>query len=90
MSMPGLKQELLEKVPSHLKETPHFVALLDHIKQKNISSKEHLVDYLGKEIVILEKWMGDNRKMSAKALREKVVHLDLLKKTKSLALEFLF
>ena len=89
----SLKKLLLEKIPKNLQEEPHFHALLDHIKQYNIETKEHLKDFLKKEIPNLKKWLDENKNSSAtkvKSVRDKVVRLDVLKKCFKLAGEFLF
>ncbi len=87
-----LKQELLKKVPSKIKEEPHFHALLDHIKHHNIESKEHLADFLQKEIALIERWMEENKRTGAtavKTVRDKSIHLSVLKKCFKLSQEFL-
>ncbi len=89
----SLKIELLNKIPKPLKEEPQLHALLDHIKQNNIETKEHLADYLNKEIQIVERWLNDNKNQGTKnmkTIRNKVVHLDLLKKCFNITQEFLF
>lgn len=89
----SLKRILLEKCPHHLKEEPHFHALLDHIKHHEIGSKEHLADFLKKEIALVEKWLEENKSSSAtkvKSVRDKIIHLDVLKKCFSITKEFLF
>ena len=87
-----LKQILIEKVPRSLQEEPHFHALLDHIKQHNIGTKEHLTDFLKQETDIVEKWVEDNKNSGlakVKSVRDKVRQLDVLKKCSELAGEFL-
>ncbi|MFH1275644.1 MAG: hypothetical protein ABIH82_00870 [Candidatus Woesearchaeota archaeon] len=87
-----LKSELLQKVPDKLKEEPHFQALLDHIKLHKIEKKEHLADFLTKEINIIENWLEGNKKsgtIAVKSVRDKIIHLDVLKKCFSLTQEFL-
>ena len=89
----SLKIELLNKIPKPLKEEPQLHALLDHIKQNNIETKEHLADYLHKEIEIVERWLNDNKNQGTKnmkTIRNKIVHLDLLKKCFNITQEFLF
>ena len=89
----SLKEELLRKVPLHLKGEPDFHALLEHIKEKEIETKEHLHDYLQKEIQIVERWMEDNKNSAAaktKTKRDQAVRLDVLKKCFQLTENFLF
>lgn len=89
----SLKNELLKKVPKNIKEEFHFQALLDHIKQHDINTKEHLADFLQKEIALVEKWLEDHKKAGSsgvKSVRDKVIHLDVLKKCFKLSQEFLF
>ncbi len=89
----SLKHELLEKVPQNLKDEPHFYAVLDHIKEHQIETKEHLADFLKKEIGVIEKWLEDNKNSGAtavKSVREKIIHLDVLKKCFELTQRFLF
>ncbi|MBI2112599.1 hypothetical protein HYT52_03635 [Candidatus Woesearchaeota archaeon] len=93
MTKNSLRDELLHKVPSKLKEEPHLQALLDHIKHHNINTKEHLADFLQKEIALIEKWLDDNKKagsLGVKSVRDKVIHLDVLRKCFKLSQEFLF
>ncbi len=88
----SLKQILLEKIPKDLHEEPQFHALLDHIKLHNIETKEHLHDFLKNDIEIVGKWLEDNKNSNAikvKSVRDKVVHLDVLKKCFKLTGEFL-
>lgn len=86
----SLKLELLEKVPNSLKNEPHFQALLDHIKHHNIEHKEHLADFLGKEINLVESWLEQNKSAAAKAVRDKTIHLEVLRKCSELTQNFLF
>ena len=89
----SLKKILLEKIPKNLQEEPHFHALLDHTKHHNIETKEHLHDFLKNDIEIVEKWLEDNKNSSAtkvKSVRDKVIHLDVLKKCFKLTGDFLF
>ncbi|MBU0457070.1 MAG: hypothetical protein ABH824_05545 [Nanoarchaeota archaeon] len=88
----SLKKEVLGKVPVLLQEEPHFHALLDHIKHHNIENKEHLRDFLEKEIAIVEKWLEENKKSgvtTVKSVRDKVLHLDVLKKCFKITQEFI-
>lgn len=87
-----LKRILLEKVPKTLQKEPHFQALLDHIKQHEIETKEHLADFLKQEIGITEKWVEDNKNSGlakVKSVRDKVVKLDVLRKCFELTESFL-
>jgi hypothetical protein len=89
----SLKRELLDKAPNSVKDEPHFNALLDHIKQHDIGSKDHLKKFLEQEIGILERWLEDNKNRSetaVKSVRDKVVQLDVLKKCHQLSENFLF
>jgi len=89
----SLKQELLNKVPLHLKDEPHFHALLDHIKQQDIETKEHLAKFLEQQTGVVEKWLEENKNSGAtavKSVREKIVQLDVLQKCHELTQEFLF
>lgn len=89
----SLKQELIKKVPAHLKEEPHFQTLLEHIKTKGIESKEHLRDFLQQEIALVETWMGENKNSAAfktKTKRDKANHLGVLRKCLELSEKFLF
>lgn len=84
-----LKKELEQKVSSKLKSQPHYLALLDYISNKEISSKAHLSSYLGQEVALVEAWIKENRLVGAKTVREKVIHLEMLKKCQGLTQEFL-
>jgi len=89
----SLKQELLEKVPTNLKEDHYFYALLDHIKEKSIETKVHLRDFLQQEIGLVEKWMEENKHSGStktKTKRDKANHLNVLKKCSELTETFLF
>ena len=89
----SLKKILLEKVPNNLHQEPHFHALLDHVKLHNIETEEHLRNFLKKETDIVENWLENNKNSQAtkvKSVRDKVVHLDVLKKCSELTGEFLF
>ncbi|PIZ50722.1 hypothetical protein COY27_05915 [Candidatus Woesearchaeota archaeon CG_4_10_14_0_2_um_filter_33_13] len=89
----SLKKELLQKVPASIKDEPHFTALLDHIEGHKIETKEHLADFLKKEIALIEGWLESNTHSSAaktKSVRDKIIHLDVLKKCYDLSQEFLF
>lgn len=89
----SLKQDLLKKVPLHLKDEPDFLALLDHIKKRNIETKEHLTKFLKDEIEIVEKWLEENKNKGAttvKTVRDRAIKLDVLKKCANLTQEFLF
>lgn len=89
----SLKKELLAKIPSSLSKEPHFQALLDHMKENKIETKEHLRDFLKQHIEIVEKWLEENKKTGvsmAKSIRGKVIELDVLKKCFKLAQNFLF
>ena len=89
----SLKKILLEKVPLNSQEDPHFHALLDNIKKHNIKSKEHLQDFLNNDIKIVEKWLENNKNSGVtkvKSIRDKVIHLDVLKKCSQITGEFLF
>ena len=91
--MMSLKKVLLEKVPLHSQEDPHFHALLDNIKEHNIESKEHLRDFLNNHIDIVEKWLENNKNSGVtkvKSIRDKAIHLDVLKKCSQITGEFLF
>ncbi len=88
----GLHQELLKKVPSHIREEPHFPALLEHIKKHGIQDKEHLMRFLQQEIALVESWMKEHSRAggtAVKTLRDKTVQLDVLKKCFNLAQKFL-
>lgn len=88
-----LKTALLKKVPAHLKEEPHFPALLDFIKRNKIETKEHLAGFLKEEIRRGEEWLKENKNKGAtavKTIRDKAIELDVLKKCAKLAQEFLF
>lgn len=84
-----LKRELEQKVPSKLKSQPHYLALLDYIADKEISSKAHLSSYLGQEVALVEAWLKENKQVGAKTMREKTTHLEMLKKCQGLTTEFL-
>lgn len=89
----SLKKELLKKVPNTLKEEPHFLALLDHIKKNDIKDKTHLIRFLGQEIALVEKWLEENKRSGSttvKTVRDKIIHLDVLKKCFKSSKEFLF
>lgn len=88
----SLKQDFLNKTPPQRQNEPHFVALLEHIKRHNIQSKGHLVDFLKKEINLLEKSLESTKHAGptgVKSTRDKAVHLNLLKKCYQLTQEFL-
>ncbi|HLC88700.1 MAG TPA: hypothetical protein VJG49_01565 [Candidatus Nanoarchaeia archaeon] len=87
-----LKTELSEKVPANLKKEPEFQALLDQIKQQRIEEKAHLVKFLEQEIALVERWLEENSHSGGaaiKAVRSKIVHLGVLKKSLKLVREFL-
>lgn len=87
----SLKKEILEKLPASLKSDPHCHALLTHIKERNINSKEHLLDFLKQKIALIEKWLAENKNSGtamAKTIRDKVVELGFLKKSLKLMQEF--
>ncbi|MBI2152075.1 hypothetical protein HYU21_05080 [Candidatus Woesearchaeota archaeon] len=84
-----LKKELEQKVSSKIKSQPHYLALLDYIINKEINSKEHLASYLGQEVALVESWLKENKQVGAKTMREKVTHLEVLKKCQGLTKEFL-
>ncbi len=88
-----LKQELLKKVPQHLKEEPYFAALLDSIKENKIESKTHLAEFLHAEISRVEKWLEENKAQGAtavKTIRDKAIKLNVLRRCAKLTQEFLF
>ena len=84
-----LKKELEHKVPSKVKSEPHYLVLLDYIANKELKNKEHLSSYLGKEVALVESWLKENKQVGAKTMREKVTHLEVLKKCQGLTKEFL-
>ena len=89
----SLKKELLERIPRNLNGEPHVGALLDNIKEHNIETKEHLADFLQKQTNIVEKWLedsGTSHISATKSVREKTIHLEVLKKCAKLTEEFLF
>ena len=88
----SLKKEFLDKIPRNLNGEPHVDALLDNIKEHNIETKEHLVDFLQKQTDLVEKWLEDNgtsHLSATKSVREKTIHLEVLKKCSKLTEEFL-
>ena len=89
----SLKQELLKNVPTSLKNELYFQTLMEHVKEKEIETKEHLYDYLKKEIQLVEKWMEDNKNSGltkTKTKRDQAIHLDVLKKCFDMTERFLF
>ncbi len=87
-----LKQDLLHKIPPHLHQQPHFLALCEYIKRHQIRDAEHLTNYLKQEIGLCEKWLQENKARGptmVKSLRDKTVQLDVLKKCYGLAKEYL-
>lgn len=86
------KEQVHKKIPSHIKKEPHFHALLDHIKEQNIETVEHLKDFLEKQISVVESWLESNKhrsETSVKSVRDKKIELDVLKKCYLLTQEFL-
>ncbi len=89
----SVKKELSEKVPAKLKAEPEFQALLDLIKKQGIEEKVHLIKFLEQEIALIEKWLEENGPSGGtaiKAVRSRIVHLDVLKKSLKLVREYLF
>jgi hypothetical protein len=85
-----LKKTLLSKVSEKNKNEFYFQALLDHIDQNNIQNKEHLVNFLGQETALVETWLDENKaSANTKSIRDKAVHLDVLKKCSKLTGELL-
>ena len=77
----SLKRLLLDKVPNNIQQEPPFITLLDHIKEHNIESKEHLEKFISQQINIVDNWMKDNKSIaSVKNFKDKATHLDMLKK----------
>lgn len=88
----GLKEEVLEKVPSHLKKEPEVKVLLDYIKKEGLKEKEELNNFLKKEIGLVEGWLEGNKRKGGtivKELRDKAIHLKVLKKCEKLVCGFL-
>ncbi|MEW5896765.1 MAG: hypothetical protein AB1668_03680 [Nanoarchaeota archaeon] len=88
----ALKEHIHKRIPSHIKKEPHFRALLDHIKEQNIETAEHLKDFLEKQISLVEGWLENNKhrsETSVKSVRDKKIQLDVLKKCYNLTQEFL-
>ncbi|MBI4981032.1 hypothetical protein HZC30_05760 [Candidatus Woesearchaeota archaeon] len=86
------KQEVQQKVPKRYHSQAHFLALLELVSQHNIESKEHLHHFLEQQAFLVEKEVGEYAKkgnLSGKIVREKVMHLEALKKCHGLAKEFL-
>lgn len=89
----GLKEEVLGKIPDHLKKEPEFKALLEHIKEKGLEEKEELLDFLRTEIKMVEKWLEENKRKGGRVVkdfRDKAVRLGVLKKCEELVGVFLF
>lgn len=85
-------KKFLGKIPSSLKKEPNFPVLLDFIKSNNIHTIEHLFKFLEQNLVIVEKWLKDNKNSGtamAESIREKVTELQVLKKCHSLARRYL-
>ncbi len=88
----SLKQLLQQKVPRSSQLEPHFKALLEHIEMKGIDTEEHLVDFLKKEVSIIEKEVTQLKKASStsvKSVRDRVVHLEMLRKGLGLIRDYL-
>ncbi|MBU0469944.1 MAG: hypothetical protein KKA62_05145 [Nanoarchaeota archaeon] len=88
----SLKKELFEKVPVSVKEGIYFPALLDHIKNNQIKTKEHLKSFLLQNIQLSENWLKTYKNegtINLKTVRDKVIELKVLKKCFGLAKEFL-
>ena len=51
----SLKRLLLDTVPNNIQQEPPFITLLDHIKEHNIESKEHLEKFISQQIDIVDK-----------------------------------
>jgi len=89
----SLKKELLAAVPDNLKREPHLLALVEYIEREKIENKLHLASYLKKEISMAEQLIEQNKKSGAtavKLIRDKIVHLEVLKKCLGVTEEFLF
>ncbi len=85
-----LKKNLLSKVSETVKNEFYFQALLDHIEQNNIENKGHLVKFLEQETALVENWLEENKaNANTKSIRDKAVHLDVLKKCSQLTEELL-
>lgn len=87
----GLKEKLA-KIPEHIKKEPEFKFLNERIHEKGIGEGEELIGYLEKEIALVEKWLAENKRRGGtmvKELRDKAVHLGVLKKGRKLAEDFL-
>lgn len=88
----SLKQLLQQKVPKPSQLEPHFKALLEHIEMKGIDTEEHLTDFLKKEVNLIEKEVTQLKKSSStsvKLVRDRVVHLEMLRKGLGLVKDYL-
>ncbi|MBT4651081.1 hypothetical protein HOC13_01010 [Candidatus Woesearchaeota archaeon] len=82
----SLKEELSKKIPTYLQSEPEFKTLLELVQVKNISEMEHLLDYLKKEIEVVGNLLQESKGATAvKSLRDKTIHLEVLKKCQDLA-----
>ena len=86
----SLKRLLLDKVPNNIQQEPQFITLLDHIKEHNIESKEHLEKFISQQIDIVDNWMKENKSLvSVKTFKDKATQLDMLRKFDDLTSNFL-
>ena len=86
----SLKRLLLDKVPNNIQQEPQFIALLDHVKEHGIESKEHLEKFISQHINIVDSWIKDNKSTAnVRSVRDKATHLDMLRKFDDLATNFL-
>jgi hypothetical protein len=86
----SLKRLLLDKVPNNIQQEPPFITLLDHIKEHNIESKEHLDKFISQQINIVDNWMKDNKGVvSVKNFKDKATQLNMLRKFDNLTSNFL-
>jgi hypothetical protein len=71
-----LKNVLIEKIPRHLQDTPHFSALIDIIKESSIVDESHLYNFLRNKIEVTERLLNENS--SIKLTKEISSQLEML------------
>ena len=86
----SLKRLLLDTVPNNIQQEPPFITLLDHIKEHNIESKEHLEKFISQQIDIVDNWMKENKGVvNVKTFKDKATQLDMLREFDNLTTNFL-
>lgn len=86
----SLKRLICSKIPSNMHDSAYFAALLDHVRKNDLSSGGELSLSLLREIENTENWLEENKNVSAKSIRTKVINLDMLRKCQKMTEDFLF